>query len=206
MALSPGDRIAYHFELMDNDAVSGPKLTRSPEYSLRFPTIEQMYAQQEEEHQQGIEDLRTSLEKQIELRQELDKITRDTHQESGLQWEQKQEVQELLDRQKEILNRMESLSAGLDVAYQQKMWQVLIDYGDVLTKAWFARGRFTYARHAYPMVCEAARRLEEQDPYIAATKKDPVAQIATAVQDVFGGHDSILEVSWPLYIRAARQQ
>ena len=42
--------------------------------------------------------------------------------------------------------------------------------------------------------------------YIAATKKDPVAQIATAVQDVFGGHDSILEVSWPLYIRAARQQ
>lgn len=119
VALSPGDRIAYHFELMDNDAVSGPKMTRSPEYSIRFPTVEQMYAQQEEEHQQGIEDLRNSLEKQIELRQELDKITRDTHRESGLQWEQKQEVQELLDKQEEILKRMESLSAGLDRQIQR---------------------------------------------------------------------------------------
>ncbi len=63
----------------------------------------------------------------------------------------------------------DNLSAGLGVAHRQKMWQVLIDYGDVLTNAWFARGRFTSARQAYPMVCEAARELEEQDAYIAAT-------------------------------------
>ncbi len=63
----------------------------------------------------------------------------------------------------------DNLSAGLGVAYRQKMWQVLIDYGDVLTNAWFARGRFTSARQVYPMVCEAARELEEQDAYIAAT-------------------------------------
>lgn len=42
--------------------------------------------------------------------------------------------------------------------------------------------------------------------YIVATKKDPVAQIATKVRDVFGADDSMLEVSWPLYIRAAKQQ
>jgi SAM-dependent methyltransferase len=42
--------------------------------------------------------------------------------------------------------------------------------------------------------------------YIAETKKDPVAQIARAVRDAFGGHDSVQEVSWPLYIRVARQQ
>lgn len=41
--------------------------------------------------------------------------------------------------------------------------------------------------------------------YMVATKKDPVAQIARAVRDVFGG-DSVQEVSWPLYIRAAKQQ
>jgi hypothetical protein len=63
----------------------------------------------------------------------------------------------------------DNLVAGLAVAHQQKMWQVIIDYGDVLTNAWFARGRFTYARQAYPLVCEVARALEEQDPYIAAT-------------------------------------
>jgi SAM-dependent methyltransferase len=42
--------------------------------------------------------------------------------------------------------------------------------------------------------------------YIAATKEDPVAQIAKAVRDVFGSDNSLLEVSWPLYIRAAQQR
>jgi SAM-dependent methyltransferase len=42
--------------------------------------------------------------------------------------------------------------------------------------------------------------------YIAATKKDPVAQIAASVRDAFGGDDSMLDLSWPLYIRAARLQ
>jgi SAM-dependent methyltransferase len=41
--------------------------------------------------------------------------------------------------------------------------------------------------------------------YMAATKQDPVVQIAKAVRDVFGGDHSVQEVSWPLYIRAAQQ-
>jgi tetratricopeptide (TPR) repeat protein len=61
----------------------------------------------------------------------------------------------------------DNLAAGIQVAGQQQMWQELIDYSDVLTNAWFARGRFTYARQAYPLVCAAARNLEEQDAYIA---------------------------------------
>jgi SAM-dependent methyltransferase len=42
--------------------------------------------------------------------------------------------------------------------------------------------------------------------YMAATKMDPVAGIATAIRDAFGGENSVQEVSWPLYIRAARQE
>jgi hypothetical protein len=41
--------------------------------------------------------------------------------------------------------------------------------------------------------------------YMAAAKQDPVAQIAKAVRDVFGSDHSVQEVSWPLYLRAARQ-
>jgi SAM-dependent methyltransferase len=41
---------------------------------------------------------------------------------------------------------------------------------------------------------------------IAATRRDPVAEIATAIRDAFRGENSVQEVSWPLYIRAARQE
>jgi hypothetical protein len=119
VALVPGDRISYHLELADNDAVSGPKVTISPEYILRFPTVDEMYAQQTEERHEGIEDLRESLDKQIELRQELDKITRDIRQDSGVQWEQKQEVEDVLKKQEEILQKMENITSGMDRQIQR---------------------------------------------------------------------------------------
>ena len=42
--------------------------------------------------------------------------------------------------------------------------------------------------------------------YMTATKQDPVEQIAGAVRDLFGSENSVQEVSWPLYIMAARQE
>lgn len=63
----------------------------------------------------------------------------------------------------------DNLTAGVELAHKHELWQTVIDYGDVLTGAWMARGRFSEARQAYPHVMHAARELEEQDPYIAAT-------------------------------------
>jgi DNA-binding SARP family transcriptional activator len=62
----------------------------------------------------------------------------------------------------------DNLNAGIETARRLEMWQTLIDYGDVLTEPWIVRGRFSDARRAYPHVMQAARELEEQDPYIAA--------------------------------------
>lgn len=62
----------------------------------------------------------------------------------------------------------DNLNVGIEIAHAQEMWQHIIDYGDVLTDAWFARGRFTDARRNYGFVMRGARELEEQDPYIAA--------------------------------------
>src|SRR5262249_14902814 len=40
--------------------------------------------------------------------------------------------------------------------------------------------------------------------YMAAAKKDPVAEIEGAVREALGGGDAAVDLSWPLYIRAAR--
>ena len=63
----------------------------------------------------------------------------------------------------------DNLNVGIEIAHTQEMWQSAIAYGDVLTDAWFARGRFTDARRNYPYVMRGARELEEQDPYINAS-------------------------------------
>jgi hypothetical protein len=42
--------------------------------------------------------------------------------------------------------------------------------------------------------------------YVAVVQKDPVAAIEGAIAGALGGGDSAAELSWPLYIRAARQR
>lgn len=41
--------------------------------------------------------------------------------------------------------------------------------------------------------------------YRHAMNEDPVARIAAPIREVFGGDDAIMDVSWPLYVRAAKQ-
>ena len=45
----------------------------------------------------------------------------------------------------------------------------------------------------------------EIDFYSYHLRKKELEQIAKAVRDVFGSENSVQELSWPLYIRAARQ-
>jgi hypothetical protein len=115
IAETPGDRIVYRLALTDNDTVSGPKTAYSPEFLIRFPTLDQMYAQQEEDRQEGIEQIRDSLSRQVELREQLEKISQEMRRDRGsADWEQKQEMQQFVERQQEVLQKMEQLSEQLD--------------------------------------------------------------------------------------------
>jgi hypothetical protein len=42
--------------------------------------------------------------------------------------------------------------------------------------------------------------------YKALKQRDPVIEIEGAVREALGGDDSPVTLSWPLYIRAARQR
>jgi tetratricopeptide (TPR) repeat protein len=53
-----------------------------------------------------------------------------------------------------------NLVAGMKAAFQHKEWQVVVDYADTLTDAWFTWGYYTEARQGYAWACEAARALE----------------------------------------------
>lgn len=119
IAMVPGDRIRYRLELTDNDAISGPKTTVSPEFIIRFPTLEEMYAEQTEERQEGIDTIRESLERQTDLREQLDRISREMRQDRGMQWEQKEEVEAFLEKQEQILQKMEDLASSMDRQMQR---------------------------------------------------------------------------------------
>ena len=60
-----------------------------------------------------------------------------------------------------------NLNAGIRLAHALGEGQLVLDYAEALSEAWFVQARHTEARQAYPLVREAAMRLEDEEALTA---------------------------------------
>lgn len=77
----PSDYVAYYFELADNDAVSGPKISKSRTYIARLPSLEEIIAQTEAEYNQNVDQTEEYLRQHRDLSERLKNIARKFEQE-----------------------------------------------------------------------------------------------------------------------------
>ena len=87
LGLLAGEEAVYYAEIYDNDAVSGPKRGVSQTYRVRFPTVQEMYAQSQKEQEEALADLQGSLPAQEELRKEVERISQALKTQKNLSWE-----------------------------------------------------------------------------------------------------------------------
>ena len=102
LELKPGDEVIYYFEVFDNDAVNGSKSTRTNMMLYSMPTLEELAAQAEQNNEDIKDNLEKSLEESKKVQQELKKIRDKILQEKELNWQDKKELEKLLERQKEL--------------------------------------------------------------------------------------------------------
>ena len=60
ISIFPGETLAYYVQALDNDNVSGPNIGKSHTYTLRFPSLSEMYdavAAEQEAEQRGLDEL-----------------------------------------------------------------------------------------------------------------------------------------------------
>ena len=127
LGLLAGEEAVYYAEVYDNDEVSGPKRGVSQTYRVRFPTVQEMYAQSQEEQKEVLADLQGSLPAQEELRKEVERISQELKTQKNLTWEKKQEIQRSLKRQEELLKELEKTSQGLQQAAEKAEQSPLVD-------------------------------------------------------------------------------
>jgi hypothetical protein len=115
IGLLPGQQVSFFLEVRDNDRVSGPKVTQSEHFIVRFPTLSEIYEELEEQHEDVatklddvVEEARELAEQVEETRREMEQPTRG--QQQGATWEQRQAAKELAERQQEIAERMQEVS------------------------------------------------------------------------------------------------
>jgi hypothetical protein len=100
--IKPGDVVSYYFEVADNDGVSGPKTTRSPERTLTVPDAAAL-AEQLNASSQAVKDKMASAVKlAAQIEKDAQKLNQALLDKNNLSFDEKKQVEELLQKRKDL--------------------------------------------------------------------------------------------------------
>ena len=105
--INPGDRVEHWFEVWDNDGVNGSKSARSTPQVFEAPTLKELARQQEQQSEALKSDLKENIREAQDLQKELDKLRRDLLDKKEVNWQDKQKLENVMQRQQELQERIE---------------------------------------------------------------------------------------------------
>jgi hypothetical protein len=111
IAINPGDEIEYYFEICDNDALHGGKCSRTGIFSYKALTpeeIEKLSSQREKSIEKNLE---TALSESRQIQKQVDELNRKLTEKNTLSWEDKKQIEDLLQKEINIKEMMEKIEA-----------------------------------------------------------------------------------------------
>ncbi len=114
--LVPEDIVEYYAEVFDNDIVRGPKSAISERYTLRLPSIEEVFADIEKSHNETYQVMDKAYEKANQLRKEIESFERELKKQREVDWQTQQKTEELEKRYKELREQLDEARRTIDEA------------------------------------------------------------------------------------------
>lgn len=109
IGMQPGDKMAYYFEVWDNDGVHGSKSTKSALMNFAMPTENQLQKEFDKENKEIKDDLKQSIKDAKDLKNKMQEMQNKLMEKKNLSWEDKKNIQDLLDKQKELEKQMQEM-------------------------------------------------------------------------------------------------
>jgi hypothetical protein len=107
--LQAGDKLTYFFEVWDNDGFMGPKSRRSGVFELDILSqqkIDSLISKKEETKENLLEKL---MSESREVREEMDDFLRNMMQKRELDWNDRSQLKQLIDKQKQLEDEIKEL-------------------------------------------------------------------------------------------------
>ncbi|MEO0091667.1 MAG: hypothetical protein ABIK61_03025 [candidate division WOR-3 bacterium] len=123
----PGDEINYYAVIYDNDAILGNKSSRSEIYTIRFPTLNEIYSQVTEKTQSTIEKLSPLTKTEERIFQQLEKITDKLKEYRSLDWEEKSSLSEIIAEKQKLISEIKALQDEISNAISNLYQGLMID-------------------------------------------------------------------------------
>ncbi|MEW5993492.1 MAG: DUF4175 family protein [Candidatus Zixiibacteriota bacterium] len=186
--LYPGDYVVYHFEVADNDRVSGPKITRSRQFVARLPSLDEIIADVEQESAQRINRVEQMYREGKELSDRLKSVARKIKAQDRdmrpADWQHQKELQSIADRNLDLVDKIEKAAREMEKTIDKMMESSLMSR-EVMEKLQQIQKLFEEV--ATPEMREAQRRLME-----ALKRMDP-SELQKAMNDFEMSQEELLE-------------
>ena len=114
--LLPEDKVRYHVDVFDNDAVAGPKKSSSSEFSLRFPSIQELFDEVRDAQEETLDRLETLAEESSETGEYLEELRRELLKKEEISWEQERALESTLAEETERAQAIEEMARDIDEA------------------------------------------------------------------------------------------
>ncbi|MEK7748644.1 MAG: DUF4175 family protein, partial [Bacteroidota bacterium] len=119
MDLVPEDVIEYFAEVHDNDIVKGPKISRSPSYLIRLPSLEEVFADVDKVHETSLEEMKQTMEDAKKLKEALESINQDLKKNKEFDWQKQKKLEEMAKKYQDVQKKLEDVKNRLDQAVQK---------------------------------------------------------------------------------------
>ncbi len=117
--LFPEDEVHYHFEVYDNDDVSGPKKSISGNYIARLPSLSDLFMAMEEQEDDLFDDLEIEAEQLEAIQEQLEQTRMELLKNEEMDWEQQQTLQETLEKAKAEIEQLQKFAQALEQISEQ---------------------------------------------------------------------------------------
>ncbi|MCX6175058.1 MAG: hypothetical protein NTZ27_09930 [Ignavibacteriales bacterium] len=114
LVLAEGEVLSYYLEIFDNDTFGGPKSTKTKQFTIAVPSLNELYSKSEDKQKESEKDLSQTLKDAEQLKQEMQKLSDDLKQNSKeISWQEKERIESAVEKFKDITKKISDVSQKL---------------------------------------------------------------------------------------------
>ncbi len=111
LRLVPEDVVSYYAEVFDNDRITGPKSAVSETFTLRLPSLEEVFQDVDQRHETSLDDIKNALTKAEDAHKEMEDLRQQLRKEQQkLNWEDQKKAESVLKKYEEIQKAVQDVN------------------------------------------------------------------------------------------------
>ncbi len=119
MGIGDGESIKYYFEIWDNDAVNGSKTSKTLLQSLRKASKTELDSTRNKIDSDIKDQMKKSINEAKEINKKAEKLSKKLLEKKQMDWQDKQELKELIKQHQKMLNNIEKLQKAQELSQQK---------------------------------------------------------------------------------------